>query len=623
MRKANMRNPLLVALSVTRRVLAKPCRPNRAQVRLMQASLPARRRLIGKPFGFILLGWIVIVVVLAAMIGFTDSLRYRDWTTEAFFFWRQDAPVLTACVGLATLLWLAPAAWLARAAWRPGRLSERTLILLLAALCLIAGAAGVSLVFCNFSFSLDEFLANFDAKIFASGRLMARVPPAWSDYTSSLQPMYMLPLPDNVWASSYLPVNAGLRAIGRLAHAEWLVNPLLSAFSIVAVYAIGRRLWPDRPAVAPIAAVLLGTSAQLIVMSMTAYAMPAHLAFNLAWLWLFLRGGRAGHAGAIAIGFLATGLHQLLFHPVFVAPFVLQLWLRRRWGLGALYTLAYGAIVLFWVEYWPLASLVSGVAGGDGGSTGGAFFVDRVTEVLDRIYWRNIGVMAQCLVRFVSWQNLLTAPLFLIGAVWSLRTKGALRPLVLGVILTVIATFVATPTQTHGWGYRYLHGLMGSICLVAAWGWSRLTEALPPEKRAAAAGGLAAACAISLLVLAPIRALQAWAYVRPYAAANAAVQSAKADVVVIDHNSQVLFDMGTLVRNDPLLVHNPKVMALADMDDDTVRELCAQHSVLVFNGRTAAAYGIDIVPWRGPLDIARRRALMKQLGCYHLMPPPR
>ena len=93
--------------------------------------------------------------------------------------------------------------------------------------------------------------------------------------------------------------------------------------------------------------------------------MPAHLAFNLAWLWLFLRGGKAGHAGAIAVGFLATGIHQLIFHPMFVAPFVLQLWLRRRWGLGALYTLAYAAICLFWIEYWPLASWVSGVAPGD------------------------------------------------------------------------------------------------------------------------------------------------------------------------------------------------------------------------------------------------------------------
>jgi hypothetical protein len=87
----------------------------------------------------------------------------------------------------------------------------------------------------------------------------------------------------------------------------------------------------------------------------------------------------------------------------------------------------------------------------------------------------------------------------------------------------------------------------------------------------------------------------------------------------------VLFDMGTLVRNDPLLIHNPKVMALSDTDEDTLEELCGQHSVAVFNGDTAAAYGIDIVsPWNGRVDIARRRAMMIHMGCYHPMPlPPR
>jgi hypothetical protein len=366
-----------------------------------------------------------------------------------------------------------------------------------------------------------------------------------------------------------------LRALGRLAHAEGLVNPLLSAASIVAVWGVGRQLWPERPSLALIAAALMGTSPQLIVMSMTAYAMPAHLAFNLVWLWLFLRGGRLGHAGAIVTGFLATGIHQMIFHPLFVAPFVLQLWLRRRWGLAALYTLAYAAICLFWVEYWPLASAVSGIQPGDNDSTGGDYLMDRIGDVLDNLYWRDAGVFAECILRFATWQNLLLAPLALIGAISTLRTKGYLRALVLGVFLTLVAVAVATPTQTHGWGYRYLHGLLGSIALVAAWGWARLTDPLDARRQAAAAGGLAIACALSLVVLAPIRAWQAWDYVRPFAAANAAVQGGGADVVLIDHNSSILFDMGTLTRNDPFLVHRPKVMALIALTDTGVRQLCA------------------------------------------------
>ena len=64
---------------------------------------------------------------------------------------------------------------------------------------------------------------------------------------------------------------------------------------------------------------------------MTAYAMPAHLCFNLLWLRLFLADRRRADLGAIAVGFIATGLHQPLFHPMFVAPFMLMLLLERNW----------------------------------------------------------------------------------------------------------------------------------------------------------------------------------------------------------------------------------------------------------------------------------------------------
>ncbi len=582
------------------------------------ASAAERRLRLGPPFGRLLLVWIGLALGLGLVIAAFGSLTYRDWTTEAFFFWRQDMPVLAACLALTAALGLTPAPWLARAAWR-GKPSARVWVGLLAAVCLIAGWIGWRLVFEGYAFSLDEFLANFDAKIFASGRLMAPVAPAWRPYVPALQPMYMLPLPNDVWASSYLPVNAGLRALGRLAHAEALVNPLLSAFSVVAVWGVGRQLWPERPSLALIAAALMGTSPQLIVMSMGAYAMPAHLAFNLAWLWLFLRGGRLGHAGAIAVGFLAAGIHQLIFHPIFVAPFVLQLWLRRRWGLAALYTLAYGAICLFWIEYWPLASWASGVRPGDSDSTGGGYLMDRIGDVLDNMYWRNVGVFAECIVRFSTWQNPLAAPLALIGAVSVIRTKGYLRALALGVFLTLLAVFVATPTQTHGWGYRYLHGLLGSIALVGAWGWARLTDALSAPRRAAAAGALAIASVLSLLVLTPVRAWQAWDYVRPFAAANGAVQSAKADVVLIDHNSDVLFDMGTLTRNDPFLARAPRVMALIALTDTGVRQLCATKRVLVFNGESARDWGVDTVPWRGSPYSAELRRLMISLDCYRVM----
>ena len=41
-----------------------------------------------------------------------------------------------------------------------------------------------------------------------------------------------------------------------------------------------------------------------------------------------------GHAGAIAVGAVACGLHQIVFHPLFVAPFILHLWFHKRRALA-------------------------------------------------------------------------------------------------------------------------------------------------------------------------------------------------------------------------------------------------------------------------------------------------
>jgi hypothetical protein len=580
---------------------------------LAAAARAGRGLGLSPPFGQLLMVLLRMSVVLG--LGVALAVRLGVFTTETWFFWRQDLPVFGLGVALIAALGLAPPRWLARLAPALG-LPARLCVFGLAGVCLVAGVVAAPLVFQSYVFSLDEVMANFDAEIFASGRLVAPVRAAWQPYTTAMQPIFMLPFGDrSYWASAYLPINAAMRALALKAGAEGLVNPLLSAVSIVAVWGVGRKLWPDQPRLALIAAALMAGSSQLIVMSMTAYAMPAHLAFNLAWLWMFLRGGRLGHAGALIVGFLACGLHQLLFHPIFVAPFVLQLWLDRRWRLAALYTAAYAAIGLFWIEYWSLALSLIGRAPG-AAHAGGGWFVGQAMTVFSGIRITNVGPMAECLVRFVTWQNPLMAPLALAATLAAERAKGHLRSLVLGVFLTLIAMLLLEPTQTHGWGYRYLHGLLGSIALLAAWSWSRMTAGLTPERQAAAAGGLVAACAVSLAVLTPIRAWQTWAYVDPYARADAAILAAPADVVIVDDEDAHAFNFGTLVRNDPFLTNAPKTMALAAMDDDDIRRLCATRArILIFDGDDATRFGIDVVPGKPDPDVQDLRDLMDDLHC--------
>jgi hypothetical protein len=200
-----------------------------------------------------------------------------------------------------------------------------------------------------------------------------------------------------------------------------------------------------------------------------------------------------------------------------------------------------------------------------------------------------------------------------------------MRALVLGVFLTLVAMLFLEPTQTHGWGYRYLHGLLGSTALLAAWGWNRLTAALSPPRAAAAAGGLVLACAVSLLVLTPLRVWQTWSYVRPYALADAAIASSRAQVALVDDQDELAFNFGTLVRNDPFLTNSPKTLALAALDGDQLRALCATfHDVVIFDGDDAAAFGIDVVRGKADDDMQDLRDQLDELHCGRSLgePPP-
>ena len=152
--------------------------------------------------------------------------------------------------------------------------------------------------------------------------------------------------------SAYLPGNAMLRAaVGWIADPA-LTGPLLSGLSLPLMWLCARRLWPEVGAasreVATVAVILLATSGQFIIHGMTAYAMPAHLFANLLWLALFLRRTWWADGAALAVGFVATGLHQPVFHPLFAAPWLFWLLLQRDWRRALLFAAGYAAIAAFW-----------------------------------------------------------------------------------------------------------------------------------------------------------------------------------------------------------------------------------------------------------------------------------
>ena len=560
----------------------------------------------------LLLPWFGLLLPLVAISVAAFSMTKARSLADLYFF-RQDFPVVILMGALLLAFRFAPPRLLVAATPALRAPPGRTVALAGAATALIA-CVGWFVVCHAYPLSMDEFMAGFDAEIFRHGRPLAEIAPAWRDYDVPLQPQFVLHVPGGrAWASLYLPVNAALRAGFGLIGAAWAAGAVYAVIALVAVFALARRFWPGRPDAAVVAVALTATSTQFLVTAMTPYAMSAHLAFNLVWLWLFLRPDWKSQTGAVVVAALACGLHQVVFHPLFAAPFVLGLWIERRWARAALHTTAYALIVVFWILYWKLIAPSGGVEVVGGSSLGAGLFLRRIQALLVNFNLAGVGYMAKNLVRFIAWQNPLMPALALAGAAAAVRARGTFRALLAGMILTLLLIWVLLPFQGHGWGYRYLHGFLGSLALVAAFGWVRLTDALAGSDRRALPAMLVRASAASVLVLLPLRAMQVEGMIRPYAVAAKAIDRTPADVVLIDPTG--LFYAADLVRNDPFLRNSPKRMDLGTMTDAQIRGVCARGPVALFDRREGLALGIDSNPGGPTSRMLAIRALLTELKC--------
>lgn len=474
-------------------------------------------------------------------------------------------------------------------------------------------ALGTEAIAFDYALTRDEVMARFDAAILASGQLIANVQPDWRPFVPALQPEFRLSVPGNAaWISTYLPGNAGIRALLGLILAPVIVNALLVLTALVALLGIAQTIWPKRPDAWIIAVGLAATSSQVLCMSMTSYAMSTHLALNLVWLWLFLRDRTLSHIGAVAVGFVATGLHQIIFHPLFVAPFLLQLLLDRRWNLALVYAASYGAIGLFWIHYWQWVLALNGVPAEAASGMGLQFLFSRIASMLaDFSFSRGLETMAQNLLRFAAWQNPLMLVLLAPGMVLAWRDGGVFRALAGGIVLTVVAMFVLLPYQDIGWGYRYVHGLIGSAALLSALGWVGIMTAATPLERRDWWGVAGITTAAATLVLFPIHALQMRARIAPFAHASAAIDKATSEAVVVE-TIGIYYGID-LVRNDPFLRNRPLVFDIGLLDMQLARELCARMSVTIFDGNDAGRVGMALEEPSRHSDVARIRALRSYL----------
>lgn len=477
------------------------------------------------------------------------------------------------------------------------------------ALGTLAGHYGI---LSGYDLSLDERLANFDAAIFARGHVVAPLPMQWQAHSDALNTMFMYRAdPREAWASNYLPGHAALRALIGLLGTRSLTGPLMTLAGALGLWACTRRIWPANREAPVIAVLLYAGAGQIWLNGMTAYAMPAHLAVNLAWLWLVLRRIWWADAGALMLGFLAVGLHQLHYHPLFAAPILFLLILERDWRRVAFYVIGYLAIALFWEwwHYWSSTLVAGGPLMADAARTD---YLSRIITNLDRIDGLRLSNMTANLLRMIAWQHLLLLPLVVLGIRAARRDRLA-AALLGGIVLTLLVRIAFQPYQGHGLGYRSIHGLIGNFILLAVFGWVSLGDDVGRWRSL-----LLRTTTASCFIILPLQAWMAHDFYASYAKVSDRMDTVSADYVVVGA-SDTHFS-SDLVRNDPFLTNHPIRLLREALDPGLQERLCATHPSVALVGPATLKpvsdyFGVMISPSLDGENL-RLAGNLRRMGCH-------
>jgi hypothetical protein len=277
---------------------------------------------------------------------------------------------------------------------------------------------------------------------------------------------------------------------------------------------------------------------------------------------------------------VATGLHQLVFHPFFVAPFLLWKFRNGERKQVLIYGAAYAAIILWWAIYPAIAGreVASPVQHPPHTS-----FIALVEATFAHRRGDTAISMALNLVRFFAWQNIALLPLLAAAVAVAVRNRGLPATLLLAISLWLGFIAVVIPFQGHGWGYRYLHPYLGSFALLAGYGFRELRETI--GRRADGfvliVSGVTAVATIPLLFTASHR------FVSPYLALERLVAIQKTPMVLIDTesrrttNGQWAGNAVEVVRNEPDLSNRPLRFSSRNMTPQLLVDLCALGQVTV------------------------------------------
>lgn len=407
-------------------------------------------------------------------------------------------------------------------------------------------AIGALTAYHNHPLTLDEFSQLFQAKVFAVGRICAEYPPQITHR--------LLPITGNYFRASkatgqvintYWPGFAMLEVPFVLIRAPWLLNPLLTAGSLLLIRRLAERLYPDTNA--PAWAMLFAlASPAFIVNGISYHAMPAQLFLNLIFTLLILEPTPRRLFMAGLVGSLALVQKVPIPHIYYAVVWVV--WLlgdRGRWR--RLVCLAGG--------YAPLCLLIGlgwSVLRAGFSAEGGAFYEKpwqllvffSENDILSIMHARTLG-----LLKLAAWAMPGLVVLAILGTRCGWKDT-RVRALAISALVTIFGYWLWQPTQGHGWGYRYFHGAWAALPLLACGAVARRRADRGGSDRPLVA--LAATLAVlSFVLLNPLRLYQVNAWMNGHLAQRPRLEPGQTQICFIRvHEGYYMVD---LVQNDPFL----------------------------------------------------------------------
>jgi hypothetical protein len=409
----------------------------------------------------------------------------------------------------------------------------------------LAGMATISFgavaVYHDYPFSMDEYAAVLQAKIFASGHLFAQLPRDLVDWfvVRGFNGSFLVASPDSGRViEHYWPGFALLLAPFEFLHVPWLCNAALAGLAIFLVYWITHGITGDRRA-AGWALLFTVASGVFMADAISYYSMQAHLTANLLFTALLLRPSRSRALGAGLVGSLALMLHNPVPHALFAIPWILAMATEReeRRYLVPMFLgyLPGAALGLAWL--WFRADIGTGVQG------------VSVDGVVDGVFaWpgaATLNMRAAALVKMWVWA---LPGLFVVAVLGCLRNRGNphVRRLMQSAALTFVGYLFVRFDQGHGWGYRYFHSAWGAIPILAG---CAMTDRSDAQQRLISFAG--AAAVLNLLVLVPFQMQQISEVISQHLAQLPAPQRPGNNVYFIHPRGG--FYAADMVQFDPLL----------------------------------------------------------------------